>query len=340
MIRVLIVEDSLTARALLVRVLQSDPEIEIVGEASDGIEGVALTQKLRPDVVTMDIQMPRLDGFAATKEIMITAPTPIVIVTGSTSHMEVGVAMNALRAGAVAILHKPRGPRAPDFDEVRRKLVSTVKAMAGVKVVRHWRRGEPAEAAPARSRGAIRDQVVGIVTSTGGPAALQAVLSGLPHGFPVPILVVQHITRGFTNGLADWLNTVCDLRVKVAEMGEPLAPGTVYIAPDDHHLGVSRQQTIALADSPPIGGFRPAGTHLFESLARSYGGAVTAVILTGMGTDGVAGLHAVRKAGGRIIAQDEDSSVVFGMPSAAIAEKLPDLVLPIEEIASRLVGPL
>jgi two-component system chemotaxis response regulator CheB len=339
MFRVLVAEDSATARELLVAILRSDPELQVVGEASDGAEAVALAQRLRPDVVTMDIRMPRMDGFAATKEIMITIPTPIVIVTGSTKAREVEVAMHALRAGALAVLHKPRGPEAPAFEEAARQLVATVKAMAQVKVVRHWRPaptrpgGTPPRAASATQRG----RLVAIATSTGGPGALQGLLSGLPVDFSAPILVVQHITAGFTPGLASWLNSVCGLQVKVAEHGEALAPHTVYLAPDDRHLGVSPTATLLLSSAPPIGGFRPSGTFLFESAARAFGAAAIALILTGMGEDGVEGLRAVRQAGGRILAQDEESSVVFGMPGAAIAAGLADLVLPPEALASRLV---
>ena len=345
MIRVLVVDDSATTRALLVSVLRSDPELVIVGEARDGLEAVALTQKLRPDVITMDLHMPKMDGFAATKEIMITAPTPIVIATGSTLAGEVATAMNALRAGALAVLRKPPAPGAPGHEEAVQKLISTVKSMARVKVVRHWRSTSGAAAvdlAPTgdlavRATQAERPRVVAIATSTGGPAALQDLLSGLPGDFPAPILVVQHITKGFTNGLAAWLNTLCNLQVKIAEHGEPLAPHTVYIAPDDRHLGVSRPSAVLLSAEAPIGGFRPSGTFLFASAGRVFGKSALAVILTGMGDDGVVGLRTVQQAGGRILAQDEQSSVVFGMPGAAVAAGLVDQVLPLAKIAGRLV---
>ncbi len=337
MIRALVVDDSPTARSLVVEILRSDPEIQVVGEGRNGVEGVALTQKLRPQVVTMDIHMPGLDGLAATKEIMITAPTPIVVVTGSTENREVEFAMHALRAGAVAVLSKPCGPGSPGFEEEARKFIATVKAMAEVKVVRHWRTaGRPGHLLPPRPGVDERGSLVAIVTSTGGPAAMHRLFSELPGDFPVPILVVQHITPGFTPGLAAWLNTASALRVKVAEQGEALAPQTVYLAPDDRHLGVSGRNTVLLSGVPPIGGFRPSGNFLFESVARAFGRSSIAVILTGMGEDGVAGLRAIRQAGGRIIAQDEQTSVVFGMPSIAISEGLPDMVLPLDSIASRL----
>jgi two-component system chemotaxis response regulator CheB len=355
MIRVLVADDSATARGLLVAILRNDPELQVVGEAEDGLKAVELTQKLRPQVVTMDVRMPRMDGFAASKEIMITAPTPIVIVTASHDGREVEVALNALRVGAVSVLQKPPGPESSTFEEESRKLISTVKAMAQVKVVRHWR-STPSVSSPlpvSLSPGLrpsesetwrqgdkeIRrsGEVVAVATSTGGPAALHHLLSELPGDFPVPILVVQHITRGITPGLGVWLNTSSSLRVKIAEQREALRPGSVYLAPDDRHLGMSSRSTIALSDSPPIGGFRPSGTFLFESVSRVFGASAIALMLTGMGEDGVKGLRQVRQAGGRIVAQDEKSSVIFGMPGAAIAAGLADMVLPIEAIPGRLL---
>jgi two-component system chemotaxis response regulator CheB len=353
MIRVLIADDSPTARALLKEILSSDPECQVVGEARDGIEAVELTRQLRPHVVTMDLRMPRLDGFEATKEIMITAPTPIVIVTGSVAIHDVEASMDTLRAGAMALLPKPPGPESPTFEEAAGQLITIVKAMSQVKVVRHWRsavadarprkhpdqgtEGTTFPAAPRRPGAGSFGRILTIATSTGGPAALHRLLADLPGDFPVPILVVQHITEGFTPGLADWLNKVSPLHVKVAQQGEMLAPHTVYLAPDDLHLGLSSRSAIALSSAPPVGGFRPSGTFLFESAARAFGSSTVALILTGMGEDGVAGLRTVRQHGGRIIAQDETSCVIFGMPGSAIAAGLPDLVLPLDAMAARLV---
>jgi two-component system chemotaxis response regulator CheB len=346
MIRVLVVDDSPTARALLVEILRGDAEIQVVGEAKDGQEGVELAGRLRPDLVTMDVRMPRLDGFAATKEIMIASPTPIVIVTASFGAREVEMAMQSLRAGALAILRKPPGPESPAFEEAARKLVATVKAMAHVKVVRHWRppSGEHSAAPSVRKVGlgavrpARRPPLIAIATSTGGPAALHRLLSSLPGDFSAPILVVQHNAPGFMAGLVSWLDGGCDLSVKAAEQGELLLPHTTYLAPDDRHLGVSNQGTVVLSSAPAVGGFRPSGTWLFESAARACGASLIALILTGMGEDGVAGLRAVRQAGGRVIAQDEDSSVVWGMPGAAVAAGLADSVLPLDAIATELAS--
>jgi two-component system chemotaxis response regulator CheB len=335
MIRVLVAADSRTARLLLVEVLSSDPEIEVVGQASNGVEAVELTRALRPDLVTMDLHMPGMDGLEATKEIMVSNPTPIVIVTASAAASEVEGSLHALRAGALDVVQKPAGPRSPDFYEAVGRLIRTVKALSQVKVVRHWRAAPAGRVVPGRGQ-AAQKPVVAVVASTGGPAALEHLLRGLPGDFAAPLLVVQHITPGFTAGLAAWLKSVSDLHVKVAEQGEPLLPHTVYLAPDGRHLGVTPPARILLSDAAPVGGFRPSGTFLFESVA-ALGRSALAVILTGMGEDGVAGLRAVRGAGGRVIAQDQQSSVVFGMPGAAVAAGLAEQVLSLDAIAARLV---
>lgn len=342
MLRVLIVDDSPTARGLLAGILGSDPDIEIIGEATSGTEAVRETRELKPDLVTMDVRMPHMDGYEATKEIMIHSPTPIVIVTASLSARDVAATMRALEAGALTVIEKPVGSGSPRFDEQARQLIATVKAMADVKVVRHHRTGprtnvgRPPSAEGGQATKTRRVRIIAITASTGGPAALSNILSQLPANLSVPIVIVQHISPGFTAGLAAWLATTCKRDVRVACEGEPLMPGAVYFAPEGRHLGVRGRTSLTLSDEPPIGGFRPAGTFLFESVAQSFGSDMAAVILTGMGDDGVQGLCAVRTAGGAVIAQDEATSVVFGMPGVAIANGLVDDVLPIESIAGRL----
>jgi len=337
-IRVLVAEDSATMRELLVAVLTSDPELIVAGEAKNGLEAVEMARRLRPDVIVMDVRMPVMDGLEATKRIMVEVPTPIVIVSGSFDVREIEVSMHALRLGALSVLPKPPGPESPAFAEAAREFAATVKAMAQVKVVRRWpeRPGVPGPVA-ARVARAERARVVAITASTGGPAALSRLLSGLPGDLPVPVLVVQHMAPGFVAGFAGWLNSVSSLQVKVAEDGEPLGPGGVYLAPDGCHLGVAGQAAIRLSAEAPIEGFRPSGTHLFRSVAASFGPSVLAVILTGMGEDGVAGLRAIKDAGGRVFAQDEASSVVFGMPGKAAEAGLADAVFPVEEMAARML---
>lgn len=337
-IRVVVAEDSVTTRELLVELLSTDPAVEVVGEAKNGIEALELTARLRPDVVTMDIEMPGMNGFEATKRIMVEAPTPIVIVSASVDDRQVEVSMHALRAGAVAVLPKPHGPSHPDYAATERQFLTTIKSMSQVKVVRRWREAEP----PARPRPtvatspAVAIRVVAIATSTGGPAALQRILSDLPGDLPVPVLVVQHIADGFVQGMASWLNASSPLTVKVAEEGEPLLPGVAYVAPDERHLSVAPGSRIALSGAPAVGGFRPSASVLFESVAARFGNATLALILTGMGSDGVAGLRAVRDGGGTIIAQDQETSVVFGMPAAAIEAGLADVVLPLFDIGPHI----
>jgi len=338
MIRVLIAEDSKTVRQLLVSILTAEPEFQVVGEASNGVEAVELAQRLRPDIITMDIHMPVLDGFEATKQIMSLAPAPIVIVTSRVTHDDVELSLDATRAGALHVLRTPDSPGAPDFPARRAEFVSMLRAMAAVKVVRRRTLVAP-RVTPRRSR--VRGAAVHVVVvaaSTGGPAALQHILATLPRDFPLPILVVQHIAVGFCDALADWLGRSSNLRVKVARHAEPLAPRTAYIAPDHVHLGVSREARVILSDDTPIGGFRPSATHLFRTAACSFGAGVAAVILTGMGRDGVDGLREVRTAGGIVLAQDEASSVVYGMPGEAVRAGLVDEVVPVQAVANRLAA--
>lgn len=340
MIRVLIAEDSATASELLAAMLSADPEIEVAGIARDGREAIEMTKALKPDLVTMDIHMPMVDGFEATKRIMIEAPTPIIIVTASLDVRDVKVSMEALKVGALALLDKP-ALGTSDFQDTCARVISTVKAMAGVKVVRHFAPRTPAPLVTAASEPADRPhatvRLVAIAASTGGPAALARILADLPGQFPVPIVVVQHITKGFVAGLASWLNGSCPLQVSVASDGEPLKASCVYLAPDDAHLGIDSGLRARLSHTDPIGGFRPSATFTYESVAKTLGPAAAAVILTGMGQDGVNGLAALRKAGGRIAAQDEATSVVFGMPGACIAQGLADRVLPLPAIGDWLI---
>ncbi|OGU02014.1 MAG: chemotaxis response regulator protein-glutamate methylesterase [Gemmatimonadetes bacterium GWC2_71_10] len=337
MIRVVVAEDSLTVRELLVGILESDPEFRVVGQAKTGAEAVELAIRLRPDLITMDVHMPALDGFEATKEIMVHAPAPIIIVSSSASQADVELSFNTMRAGALMVVAKPDNPQSPLFNGRREQFVAMAKAMAQVKVVRRWATQTLPATAPASRRRASGPplQLVAMAASTGGPAALQRILADLPGDFPAPILIVQHIATGFVAGLAGWLGGACNLHVKVAEAGDPLVGHTVLIAPDDRHLGIAQGRAV-LSDAPPLGGFRPSATHLFETAARAYGASLAAIVLTGMGSDGVAGLAAVKTAGGRVLAQDEASSVVFGMPREAVVAGLADEVLPVGGIADWL----
>ncbi|HEX4384072.1 MAG TPA: chemotaxis-specific protein-glutamate methyltransferase CheB [Myxococcales bacterium] len=340
MIRVLVVEDSSTERQLLVEIIAAESQtFAVVGQAKNGLEAVEMTRRLRPDVVTMDIRMPLLDGLEATLQIMRESPTPVVVISGR-GVLEVRTSLEALQAGALAVLEKPAGPAVPGFAERCRALLQTVRLMAEVKVVR--RSGERPSAAVALPSAVAgpreRPRAIGIATSTGGPAALQEIFSRLPGDFPAPILVVQHITNGFVGGLAAWLQSTAKVRVKVAEQDELAAAGVVYLASDDRHLGLSSHGHLVVSAAAPVGGFRPSGTFLFASMAQALGPGLLAVILTGMGRDGVDGLRKVKASGGCVLAQDEASSVIFGMPAAAIEAGLADEIRPLADLAGRLIS--
>jgi two-component system chemotaxis response regulator CheB len=336
MIRVLIAEDSITCFGLLAEILGTDPELMLLGHAADGAQAVSMTRKLRPDVIVMDIHMPVMDGFEATRKIMVEVPTPIVIVSAAVNVREVGVSMHALRVGALAVLAKPALDASGDFMDMARHFTASIRAMAGVRVVRRWARTSSAPPPRPISRSSAPVSIIAIATSTGGPGALYRVLSDLPARLSVPILVVQHIAAGFIEGLAAWLDAASPLTVKVAARAEKLQAGHVYIAPDEFHLGLIDRHTLDISSAAAVGGFRPSATFLFDAVARTHAAGAVAVILTGMGDDGLAGLRAIRAAGGRIFAQDEDTSVVFGMPGAAVAAGLADSTLPLDMLAPRL----
>lgn len=338
MIRVLVVDDSPTVRELLVRIFQSDPEFQVVGTARDGQEAVALTGQLRPDVITMDIRMPRLDGFQATKQIMQRFPTPIVVVSASVESEELKIAFNAIRAGALTVVEKPEGPADRSFESIRKELLTTVKLMARVKVVRRWATGTLRPLPPVSAKSAqAGTAVVAIAASTGGPGALYQVLQGLPADLPVPVLIAQHISRGFAQGLVDWLAGASPLPVEMAQAGAALRPGRVLVAPDDSHLLIGRDGRVVLQPSDGHRELCPSADLLFGSAAEALGSRVLAVIMTGMGRDGVEGLKQVKAAGGRVLAQDERSCVVFGMPAEAIAAGVVDRVVPLGQLAAAIV---
>jgi two-component system, chemotaxis family, protein-glutamate methylesterase/glutaminase len=334
MIRVVIADDMQASRRLIETILELEPGFEVVGHAANGEEAVALTRRLKPDLVSMDIEMPVLNGFEATLRIMTECPTPIVVVSGQ-DVSSVAFALNAMKAGALAVVPKPPAPGSPDFDAQARHLITVARAMAGVNLlprVQPAARASPK--APPRQR--TRARVIAIAASTGGPPALSQILSELPHYFRAPLLVVQHIAQGFADGLAKWLAASSRLRVKVAEHGERLEPGHVYLAPDGRHLGVEGDR-VALSDGPPIDGFKPSATHLFRSVGRFHGPAALGLILTGMGRDGVQGLKALREAGGTVVAQDKESSVIYGMNGEAVLAGLTDEVLPLDALAYLLM---
>ena len=343
-LRVLVVDDSPVARRLLVHILGSDPELEVIAEAENGDEAVRLATRERPDVIVMDIVMPSIDGMEATRRIMQERPTPIVLVSASYGPGYLSQSFEALHAGALTLVAKPSGPEASGFAAEAAELTITVKLMADVKLVarrasnRSHRHPVAKRARPPAGARRRPVEIVAIAASTGGPAALATILSALPTSTPVPIVVVQHMTEGFVEGLVDWLDASSRLAVRVARDGEPLRAGEVLVAPSGAHLGVSGGGRVALSHDPPARGHRPSATHLFRSVASVYGAAGVGAILTGMGEDGVAGLSALKEAGGLVLAQDEGTSVVYGMPMKAALLGIVDQIVPVDRMAATLIA--
>jgi two-component system, chemotaxis family, protein-glutamate methylesterase/glutaminase len=341
-IKVLIADDSRVARRLLTHLLGSDPKIHVLGVVDDGQAALEFMHESKPDVIVMDIHMPRLDGFEATRRIMETNPVPIIICTATADAREVANTFRLMEAGAVACIEKPVSPAHPHYQALAEKLIETVKLMSEVKVVRRWPRSRTAtsesglRAAPVTLAGTT--PVIGIGASTGGPPVIQTILSGLPKDFSATVLIVQHIAKGFLPGLVEWLNQTTGLQVHIAAHGLSPLPGHVYIAPDGFHMGLTPNGRIFLSQEDPVGGLRPAVAYLFRTLAEVCGARAIGVLLTGMGRDGAAELKGMKNAGAETIAQDRDTSVVHGMPGEAIAMGGATLVLPAEKIADSLVA--
>lgn len=321
-IRVLIVDDSAGMRMMLEQIFGDDPAFEVAGLASDGIEAVDAVERLSPDVITMDIQMPRMDGLEATRRIMETKPTPIVILSGNLDTEEVASSFRAMEAGALIALPKPRSVAHSEYEADVVNLVRKVKLMAEVKLVRRWPRMGKCTSPPvwqgvSGQSPAIYPQAVAIGASTGGPVVINTILSGLPSNFPLPVLIVQHMAAGFIRGFVDWLNLSSRLPVRVATHGELLLPGHVYIAPEGSHLEVKEGGRIALTRSILEHGQCPSVSALFRSMAEVYGRNAVGILLTGMGDDGAQELKLMKIRGAVTIAQDRESSVIYGMPGEA-----------------------
>lgn len=334
-IRVVVVEDSLTVRRRLVEVLTADPEIEVAGEAGDGKAAIELCLELRPDVVTLDMLLPVLSGLAVTEYLMAYCPMPILIVSASTNRGDLYRTYDALAAGALDVLEKPTGEEPEGTWESAFR--SRVKLISRIRVMTHMRgRRSGGLTVPVRQAsppGAYR--LVAIGASTGGPAAVVEILRHLPASFPLPILVVIHIGEAFGRLLAEWLDGQSQLRVGCATDGELLPePGRarVLLAPPGRHIVVARDR-LRLADGPERYSCKPSVDVLFESVAREYGPRSIACLLTGMGKDGADGLLAIRRAGGRTLAQDEDSSTIFGMPQEAIRIGAAERVVALQDVA-------
>lgn len=342
MIDVLIVDDSPVARQLLEHILGADPELRVAGAAAGGEEALRFIARHKPQVVTMDVEMPNMDGFEVTRRIMETDPIPIVIITASYNPDMVDKAFAAMEAGALAILEKPRGMGHPDYARLAAEIVKTVKLMSEIKVVRRWAKpaarggGEPSATLPPVTPGDIA--LIAIGASTGGPQVLETLLSGLPKGFAIPLLIVQHIAVGFLQGLADWLNQASGSRVTIAGNGERILPGRAYLAPNNFQMEVTPSLTIRLRKGDAPQGFCPSANNLFRSAAAACGARAAGILLTGMGDDGAEGLKLMHDQGALTIAQDEASSTVYGMPAEAVKLGAAGLVLPPKDIVGLLRG--
>ena len=343
LIKVLVADDAPVTRLMLVHVLQRDPQIRVIGSVADGQAALHFVLRQRPDLVLMDINMPRMDGFAATRLIMESSPVPIVVCSAFSDVRDTAVAFRALEAGAVACIEKPFAAEGEGFEAKVAHLLLTVKLMSEVRVVRRRAQGAAGRSPAALEAGRTSAdpagvRVIGIGASTGGPPVLQAILAALPPELPVPVLVVQHIAAGFLPGMIEWLSQSSRLRIQLATYGTEPLPGHVYLAPDDHHLGIGAAGRIILSRGQPEHHVRPAVSFLFRSLATHYGADAVGVLLTGMGRDGAEALKQMKDAGAVTIAQDQDSSLVHGMPGAAIALGGATQVLPAERIAEALLA--
>lgn len=342
-IRVLIAEDSPTVRHHLATMIDEAEGMAVVGQACDGEEALRMAQSLRPDVISMDIRMPGIDGLETTRRIMSQMPIPVVIVSGLVEQ-EVDLSFQALQAGALAVIAKPPARQDADFVRKRRHLMNTLSAMAKVHLVRRWEKdpgqnGLFSATVQAPPQKCLRPEIIAIGASAGGPGALAAILNELDQDFPLALVIVQHIPNEFIAGLARWLQKASALPVKIAAQGMRLEGGMVYLAPGDAHLSVERRKEGLVAIlSQAQGEYRhqPAIDVLFESVAATCGAAAVGLLLTGMGEDGVAGLLAMREAGAVTLAQDEETSTVFGMPAAAIARGAVNHVLALSNIAATL----
>lgn len=337
MARILIADDSPTVRALLHDVLESDANIQIVGEARNGLEAVAMTVQLRPDAVTMDVEMPGMNGYDATKEIMVRAPTPVVIISSHVDDDDLERGTESFRAGALATFRKLPDVDAPEFEERANELLYIVNQLSRVQVSPHWR-----IVGDGRARQVPGDDRIRVLTtavSAKGSTALVKLLGKLPRDFAVPLLVVPRIGSGFTDGFVTWLKRSCHLPVKLAKHGERLVPGSVYVAPEHRHLKVTgdfMSGYATLSDEPPVRGFRPSATMLFDSVAQVFGRSVLALVLQGTGEDAIPGLCSIRLEGGRIIAQERAEHGGLRSSGVDVAAALADIALPLDLMVGQL----
>ena len=327
MIKVLLADDSPLVRAILKDIFATTDDVQIVGEAANGLEAVELSGKLRPDLIIMDLMMPVLDGLAAIESIMSSSPTPILVLSGTLDDREVNRAFAAIKKGALDVMSKPDGDGLANPSVFGASIIEKVRLLARIRVIRRpvRHRELPAPVPLAGGR-----KILAIGASTGGPKAVMGIVKQLPPDFRGTVLIVQHIASGFARGFAQWLDGECPLKVRLAVEGDLLKEGEVLVAPTDSHLMVIDRRA-RLSYGEPVNCCRPSVDVLFASLVPR-GEEVVGVLLTGMGRDGAQGLRSIREQGGATIVQDEQSCAVFGMPKAAISLEAADRILPLDAI--------
>ncbi len=339
-IRALVVDDSAFSRQTIKRMLEAQPEVEVAGTASDGIDAIAKTLRLKPDLLTLDLEMPEMDGFSFLRWLMIQSPTPVIIVS---SYSDTNTVFKALEMGAADFIAKPARRASNELKNIERDLVAKVNAIRGLNMdvlSRNIKLLEPPE--PERKPGPVKNSfdAVAIGSSTGGPAALQIILTKLPEDFPAALLISQHMPKGFTGPLAERLHRISRIRIKEAGSGDEIEPGTAYICPGGAHMTVKRKNSkdrIVLRDAEEDDRYVPSVDLMMESVAEVYAGRAVGIVLTGMGSDGRKGLLEIKSKGGYTIAESKESAVVFGMPQEAINAGAAGKVLPLTEIASEMI---
>ncbi len=335
MIRVLIADDSPLTRRVIRDLLARDREISVVGEAEDGCQAVELTCQLRPDLVLLDVMMPVMDGLTAVIEIMARCPTPILILSSNVDPTDSRSAFNAIRHGALDVMEKPAGVGGATFGAIAAALIEKIRSLAKIRVIHHFRRPRTPLETLRVPAGNGRD-LLAIGASTGGPKAVMSLVKALPAGFAAPVLIVQHIAKGFAAGFAEWLDRESAIQVRLARDGAALQPGVALVAPNEVQMEMQGQK-VRLLDAPPVNCCRPSVDTLFRSLARDgLAPRLVAVLLTGMGQDGAEGMGALKLAGSFNIAQDQASCAVFGMPRAAIQLNAVHEILPLTEIPAAI----
>jgi two-component system chemotaxis response regulator CheB len=346
--RVVLIEDSPVALEILQRLLNSSPEVDVVGVARDGIEGLEVINKTRPDVICTDFHMENMDGLELTQRVMADDPRPILVISNFVQKADVDNVFRLLQAGAADVFPKPSTDSPTDYEQLKSALVTKIKVLSHMKVTQK-RKQQPLSGSvkpitsgafsgnqPLMTNVSSRVKVVALGASTGALPAIQKIVCQLPGNFPLPIICTVHVSTGVLSGLVNWLSAECPLRVKIAEVGESPAPGTVYFAPEKNDLELDARGKFIYSDCPETNKHCPSITATFKSIARVYGKATAGVLLTGLGRDGAEGLQAIAQAGGITVAQDDKGSA-FGMVKEAMSLDAVQQVLAIDKIAPFLI---